>query len=298
MPAAGSLVDQVANFAVTFVPLVLIAVAVWQSWGGLLAWQDIFIFFATLIPFGFGITVGFHRLFTHRAFKTTKTMRLRLGGAGLDGAGGAGDRVGRLPPPPSPVLRRGGRSAQPPLRPRPRLHRGALRGLFHAHVGWVLFSDEPAEEERYAPDLMADPVVRFVDRTFVLWAVLGLAMPFGLGVPAHRHPGRRPARAALGRRGADLRPPPHHLLRQLPLPLLRPPRLRDRRRVPQRRLARALHLRRGLAQQPPRLPDLRPPRPRPGRARPLGGADHADGETGLAWDVVRVTPERMASKAV
>ena len=59
---------------------------------------------------------------------------------------------------------------------------GALRGLFYAHVGWVLFSDEPAEEDRYAPDLIADPAVRFVDRTFVLWAVLGLAVPFGLGV--------------------------------------------------------------------------------------------------------------------
>jgi stearoyl-CoA desaturase (delta-9 desaturase) len=59
---------------------------------------------------------------------------------------------------------------------------GALRGLFYAHVGWVLFSDEPAEEDRYAPDLIADPVVRFVDRTFVFWALLGLALPFGLGV--------------------------------------------------------------------------------------------------------------------
>ncbi len=59
---------------------------------------------------------------------------------------------------------------------------GAIRGLFYAHVGWVLFSDEPAEEERYAPDLIADPVVRFVDRTFVLWAAAGLALPFGLGV--------------------------------------------------------------------------------------------------------------------
>ena len=57
MPAAGSLVDRIANLAVTVVPLALIAVAIWQSWGGLLVWQDILIFFATLIPFGFGITV-------------------------------------------------------------------------------------------------------------------------------------------------------------------------------------------------------------------------------------------------
>jgi stearoyl-CoA desaturase (Delta-9 desaturase) len=180
MPAAGSLVDRVANFAVTFVPLILIAVAVWQSWGGLLLWQDVVIFFATLIPFGFGITVGFHRLFTHRAFKTSKTMRFVwgvLGSMALEG----------------PVIewvayhRRHHQFSDEEGDPHSPHHghghgfMGAMRGLFHAHVGWVLFSDEPAEEERYAPDLMGDPVVRFVDRTFVLWAVLGLAIPFGLG---------------------------------------------------------------------------------------------------------------------
>ncbi len=180
MPAAGSIVDRVANFAVTFVPLALIAVAVWQSWGGLLVWEDLLIFFATLIPFGFGITVGFHRLFTHRAFKTTKTMRFVwavLGSMALEG----------------PVIewvayhRRHHQFSDEAGDPHSPHHdhghgfTGAMRGLFHAHVGWVLFSDEPAEEERYAPDLMADPVVRFVDRTFVLWAVLGLAIPFGLG---------------------------------------------------------------------------------------------------------------------
>lgn len=181
MPAAGSPVDRFANLAVTVVPLALIGVAIWQSWGGLLVWQDILIFFATLIPFGFGITVGFHRLFTHRSFKTNRPMRFLwavLGSMALEGpviewvayhrrhhrfSDSEGD-------PHSPHLGHGSGIG------------GALRGLFHAHVGWVLFSDEPAEEERYAPDLIADPVVRFVDRTFVLWAVAGLALPFGLGV--------------------------------------------------------------------------------------------------------------------
>src|SRR3954471_20538574 len=88
MPAAGSAIDRFANLAVTVVPLVLIGVAVWQSWGGLLVWQDIVIFFATLIPFGFGVTIGFHRLFTHRAFKTSAPMRLLwavLGSMALEG---------------------------------------------------------------------------------------------------------------------------------------------------------------------------------------------------------------------
>jgi stearoyl-CoA desaturase (delta-9 desaturase) len=181
VPAVGTLGDRFANLAVTVVPLALIAVAIWQSWGGLLLWQDILIFFATLIPFGFGITVGFHRLFTHRSFKTSAPMRFLwavLGSMALEG----------------PVIewvayhRRHHRFSDEEGDPHSPHHghgsglRGAIRGLFHAHVGWVLFSDEEAEEERYAPDLLADPVVRFVDRTFVLWAVLGLAIPFGLGV--------------------------------------------------------------------------------------------------------------------
>jgi stearoyl-CoA desaturase (delta-9 desaturase) len=59
---------------------------------------------------------------------------------------------------------------------------GAVRGLFHAHVGWVWFSDDLAEEQRYAKDLLKDPVVRAVDRTFLLWVAAGIAFPFGLGV--------------------------------------------------------------------------------------------------------------------
>jgi stearoyl-CoA desaturase (delta-9 desaturase) len=181
MPAAGSVVDQAANLAVTIVPVGLIGLAIQQSWGTLLAWQDILIFFATIIPFGFGVTVGFHRLFTHRSFKTSRTMRFvwaAFGSMALEGpviewvayhrrhhrfSDAQGD-------PHSPHVGHGSGLL------------GALRGLFYAHVGWVLFSDEPAEEDRYAPDLIADPVVRFVDRTFVFWALLGLALPFGLGV--------------------------------------------------------------------------------------------------------------------
>jgi stearoyl-CoA desaturase (delta-9 desaturase) len=60
--------------------------------------------------------------------------------------------------------------------------KGALRGLFHAHLGWVLFSDEPAQEDRYAPDLLTDRALRLIDRTFILWVAVGLAFAFGLGV--------------------------------------------------------------------------------------------------------------------
>ena len=58
---------------------------------------------------------------------------------------------------------------------------GAMRGLAHAHVGWLFDHTQRGARERFAPDLIADPVIAFVDRTFVLWSLVGLAIPFGLG---------------------------------------------------------------------------------------------------------------------
>jgi stearoyl-CoA desaturase (delta-9 desaturase) len=59
--------------------------------------------------------------------------------------------------------------------------RGSLRGLLHAHVGWLFRHDQRGSRERYAPDLLADPVMRFVDRWFPMWAIGGLVAAFGLG---------------------------------------------------------------------------------------------------------------------
>ena len=59
--------------------------------------------------------------------------------------------------------------------------RGLLGGLYHAHLGWLFMHDQRGKRSRYAPDLLADPAVRFVDRTFALWVLAGLAVPFALG---------------------------------------------------------------------------------------------------------------------
>src|SRR5437763_16849173 len=76
MPAEGSAGDRIANLAVTVIPLLMVAFAVWESWGGALQWQDVLIFFITLVPLGFGITVRYHRLFTHTSFTSRAPMRL------------------------------------------------------------------------------------------------------------------------------------------------------------------------------------------------------------------------------
>jgi stearoyl-CoA desaturase (delta-9 desaturase) len=152
-----------------------------QVWGDALHWQDLVVFAVTFVPIGFGVTIGFHRLLTHRSFKTSPFMRALFAALGSAAAEGPviewvayhrrhhafADEEGD---PHSPHVGRGSGFG------------GALRGLFHAHLGWVLFAFEPAHEERYAKDLLEDPWVRAIDRTFLLWVLVGLAFPFGLGV--------------------------------------------------------------------------------------------------------------------
>jgi stearoyl-CoA desaturase (Delta-9 desaturase) len=59
--------------------------------------------------------------------------------------------------------------------------RGVFQGLIHAHLGWLFIHSERGSHERYAPDLMADPVTVFIDRTFAVWTIAGLAAAFALG---------------------------------------------------------------------------------------------------------------------
>src|ERR1017187_8519326 len=173
-------IDRIANVVVTVVPVGLLGFAMWSAWGGALRWPDLVVLAVTYLLTGLGVTVGFHRLFTHRSFKTSTSMRVLLGALGSAAVEGPliewvsnhrkhhrfSDQPGD---PHSPHLDHGGG------------WRGALSGLFHAHVGWIFSDHELASEERYAKDLLADPVVRFVDRMFLLWVFVGLAVPFALG---------------------------------------------------------------------------------------------------------------------
>ncbi|HEV7162746.1 MAG TPA: acyl-CoA desaturase [Solirubrobacteraceae bacterium] len=173
--------DAVANLAATIVPLGLVGFAAWRAWGGALRWSDLLVMAIAYVVTGLGITVGFHRLFTHRSFKTGPLMRALLAAMGSAAVEGPviewvanhrkhhcfSDQPGD---PHSPHLEHGPG------------WRGALAGLYHAHIGWIFRGDALANRERYAKDLLEDPVVSFVDRTFLLWVLVGLAVPFLLGL--------------------------------------------------------------------------------------------------------------------
>jgi stearoyl-CoA desaturase (delta-9 desaturase) len=179
-PAANETRDRIITGTITVVPILALGIAVWQAWMGLLRPSDIAVFLILYVGTGLGVTVGFHRLLTHRSFKTTKTVRgvlAILGSAAIEGpviSWVADHRkhhaFADLPGDPhSPHVDHGGGWL------------GALRGLIHAHFGWLFIHTQRGAKARYAPDLLADPVVKFVDRTFLLWAAGGLFAAFALG---------------------------------------------------------------------------------------------------------------------
>jgi len=179
-PAEFENLDRFLTGLITVAPFIALILAAAYAWNHLLHWSDLIIF-AILYPLtGLGITVGFHRHLTHRAFKTKpaiRTVLAILGSAAVEGpviswvsdhrkhhafTDVEGD-------PHSPHVDHGTGIG------------GMLRGLFHAHLGWLFIHTARGNRERFAPDLMADPSIRFVDKTFFVWAIAGLAVPFGLG---------------------------------------------------------------------------------------------------------------------
>jgi stearoyl-CoA desaturase (Delta-9 desaturase) len=179
-PTQNEALDRFLTGTITVLPFIGLGLAVWQLWEQAVGWSDVIVFLIVYTLTGLGITVGFHRLLTHRAFKTktwVKATFAALGSAAIEGPVSAwvadhrkhhafADRHGD---PHSPHVDHG--------------HglKGALKGLFHAHVGWLFIHTQRGNKERYAPDLLKDPVISYIDRTFLLWVLAGLAVPFLLG---------------------------------------------------------------------------------------------------------------------
>ncbi|MEU4247572.1 fatty acid desaturase [Amycolatopsis sp. NPDC026612] len=160
------------------VPFVALLVAVPLVWGWGMSWVDLILAAAFYVFATLGVTVGFHRYFTHGAFKANRPLRVVLAIAGSMAVQGSvifwvashrrhhafADREGD---PHSPWLFGTSPSA-------------LLRGFWHAHMGWM-FGREVTNADRFAPDLVADPDVRWVNRYFWLWITLSMALPAILG---------------------------------------------------------------------------------------------------------------------
>ena len=170
--------EQTALVVFIAVPFVALLAAVPMAWGRMLHWHDLVIAFVFYMISGLGITVGFHRFFTHGSFRANRPLTIALAVAGSLAIEGPvlrwvadhrrhhafSDREGD----PHSPWRYG--ETVPAL----------LKGLWYAHMGW-LFDPENTNPRRYAPDLMRDRGVMLVSKLFPLWVAVSLGLPALIG---------------------------------------------------------------------------------------------------------------------
>jgi stearoyl-CoA desaturase (delta-9 desaturase) len=144
-------------------------------WDHAVRWSDLAVLGIMYLVCGVGSTTGFHRLLTHRSFATYPAIEYGFAALGsLTLQGSVIDWVADHRKHHAHADRDGDPHS-------PHLGEGALRSLWHAHVGWLFRDQGRAEKERYAPDLLDDPVMRAIDRAFPAFIALSLAIPFLLG---------------------------------------------------------------------------------------------------------------------
>lgn len=167
---------KIANLGAVVVPFAATLVAIAFLWNDLVSTRDLIIAATMYLLTATGITVGFHRLLTHRSFQTSKPLEYLFAVLGSMAVQGpviswvadhrkhhahtdvAGD-------PHSPHVGHGGGV------------RGVLAGLWHAHSGWLMSTQGRADWKRYAAELYEDPGMRTISRRFVPLVLVSLALP-------------------------------------------------------------------------------------------------------------------------
>jgi stearoyl-CoA desaturase (delta-9 desaturase) len=170
--------EQSLVIAFMIVPLLALAAAVPLAWGWGLTWLDVGLAVVFYYLTGLGVTVGFHRYFTHGSFKAKRPLRIALAVIGSTAFQGGvigwvadhrrhhafSDKEGD---PHSPWLF--GTSAA-----------AMIRGFWHSHMGWILGRDR-TNARRFAPDLLADRDIVAVDRLFLPLTLASLLVPALIG---------------------------------------------------------------------------------------------------------------------
>jgi stearoyl-CoA desaturase (Delta-9 desaturase) len=171
---------KIANLGAMVVPFFATLTAIVLLWGALVSWHDLALFAVMYMITAGGITVGYHRMLTHRSFRTHKATEYAfatLGSMAVQGsviAWVADHRKHHAHTdvegdPHSPHVGHGEGVI------------GVLQGLWHAHMGWLLSEHGRADWKKYAPDLYEDRGMRLINRRFVSLVFLGLAIPAAAG---------------------------------------------------------------------------------------------------------------------
>ncbi len=170
--------NRAFTLAVVLLPFCGVGVAIFLCWGRAFSLLYLALLVTMYLVTATGVTVGYHRLFTHRSFETTRLTRFIFAVLGSMAVQG-------------PLLewvathRRHHQfsdEAKDPHSPHHESHDlwSVLKGVWHAHIGW-LFERDPANLARYVGDLTRDRWMRLASRTWLLWAAVGLIVPAIVG---------------------------------------------------------------------------------------------------------------------
>jgi stearoyl-CoA desaturase (Delta-9 desaturase) len=168
--------EKAANLGAVVIPFAATITAAALLWNSVVTPADLVIAATMYLLTAIGITVGFHRLLTHRSFQTQRPLEYTFAALGSMAVQGPviswvadhrkhhahTDEEGD---PHSPHVGHGGGL------------RGVLAGLWHAHTGWLMSTQGRADWKRYAPDLYEDQGMRWLSRNFVPLVLLSLAIP-------------------------------------------------------------------------------------------------------------------------
>jgi stearoyl-CoA desaturase (delta-9 desaturase) len=170
---------KISNLVGVVLPFVAFVAAVILLWNKFVDWSDLAVLAIMYVLTGFGVTLGFHRLLTHRSFATFKPVEYLLASLGSMAVQGPvmtwvadhrkhhahTDKEGD---PHSPHGHGGGL-------------KGAMTGLYHAHMGWLFDRAGMAKPERYAKDLYEDRGMHVIQKSFLPLVLAGFVLPFLLG---------------------------------------------------------------------------------------------------------------------
>src|SRR3954453_17731557 len=174
-----SRVHQLSNLTGVMLPFVGVIVAGALLWGTVVRWSSLAVLLVMYVVTILGVTLGFPRLLTHRSFQTFKWLQYVIAAVGSMAVQG-------------PVMswvadhrKHHAHTDQEGDPHTPHGHGGGLKGpivgLWYAHMGWLFDKSGQAEHSRYARDLYEDRGMRLIHRTFGLWVVAGIAIPFAVG---------------------------------------------------------------------------------------------------------------------
>ena len=170
---------RLINLGGVIIPIAGLVVGLWLLWGTHFNWVYLGLLVGMYLLTGFGITIGYHRLFTHRSFKTPRWFAAVLaimGSMAVEGSVLHWVAVHRKhhqhsddhDDPHSPHACGGGLV-------------GTLKGMWHAHIGWSLGKKKDENLAHYVHDLRKDRVLTWVSRLFPAWVLISFILPAALG---------------------------------------------------------------------------------------------------------------------